>query len=249
MQFDQGRWRRVPSRVINSGSAAPVSAARPEPRVAGVGRSPAARAVNTHPIPGVGAHRLTGLRPAHLEPLYIKMMRSGSSAGTAHQAHRTIRTALNETVRRGYIVRNPPVLAIGLPVELLELLLLEHRRCQAKRASRRRAAIESGRLRLEETVDPGRRDGRLYHAGHAAATVLLLLGVPERAVMGIMGWSHGGMVSRYQHMTAPVRREVAERFRRPALGTEGSGRRSRSAAAGRSTEAVSDSIETKTETR
>jgi len=30
-------------------------------------------------------------------------------------------------------------------------------------------------------------------------TVLLLLGVPERAVMGIMGWSHTAMAARYQH--------------------------------------------------
>jgi integrase len=33
----------------------------------------------------------------------------------------------------------------------------------------------------------GVRDGRLHDARHTAATVLLLLGVPERAVMGVMG--------------------------------------------------------------
>lgn len=33
----------------------------------------------------------------------------------------------------------------------------------------------------------GLRDG-LHNARHSAATVLLLLGVPERTVMGIMGW-------------------------------------------------------------
>jgi integrase len=44
----------------------------------------------------------------------------------------------------------------------------------------------------------GVRDGRLHDARHTAATVLLLLGVPDRAVMGIMGWSHSAMASRYQ---------------------------------------------------
>ncbi len=58
-------------------------------------------------------------------------------------------------------------------------------------------------------VAAGVREGRLHDARHTAATALLLLGVPDRAVMGIMGWSDSGMAARYQHITAPVRREVA----------------------------------------
>jgi integrase len=46
-----------------------------------------------------------------LERLYAKMQRAGSSAGTANQAHRTIRTALGEAERRGRITRNPAELA------------------------------------------------------------------------------------------------------------------------------------------
>jgi integrase len=46
------------------------------------------------------------------------------------------------------------------------------------------------------------RDGRLHDARHTAATVLLILGVAERAVMGLMGWSDSGMARRYQHLTA-----------------------------------------------
>lgn len=57
----------------------------------------------------------------------------------------------------------------------------------------------------------GIRDGRLHDARHPAATVLLLLGVPERAVMDVMGWSSSSMVKRYQHVTAPVRMDIAER--------------------------------------
>ena len=55
----------------------------------------------------------------------------------------------------------------------------------------------------------GVRDGRLHDARHTAATVLLVLGVPERSVMGIMGWSSTAMAARYQHVTDPIRRTVA----------------------------------------
>ncbi|MEU7934503.1 tyrosine-type recombinase/integrase [Micromonospora echinofusca] len=68
-------------------------------------------AVRRHLIPGVGAHRLDRLEPEHLEKLYGRMMANGSAAGTAHQAHRTIRTALGEAVRRGHLARNPAALA------------------------------------------------------------------------------------------------------------------------------------------
>lgn len=64
-----------------------------------------------HLIPGVGAHKLEKLRPEHLEQLYKQMQEDGKAAGTAHQAHRIICTALNEAVRRGYLARNPAVLA------------------------------------------------------------------------------------------------------------------------------------------
>jgi hypothetical protein len=51
----------------------------------------------------------------------------------------------------------------------------------------------SGRRLLEEA---GVREARL----HTTATTLLLLGVPERAVMDfMMGWSTAAMVKRYAH--------------------------------------------------
>ena len=59
-------------------------------------------------------------------------------------------------------------------------------------------------------VAAGVRDGRLHDARHTAATVLLLLGVPDRAVMDLMGWSSSAMVKRYQHITAPVRMDIAK---------------------------------------
>jgi integrase len=53
------------------------------------------------------------------------------------------------------------------------------------------------------------RDERLHDARHTAATVLLILGVPERAVMGLMGWSTTAMAARYQHMVDAVRADIA----------------------------------------
>ena len=55
----------------------------------------------------------------------------------------------------------------------------------------------------------GVRDARLHDARHTAATTLLLLGVSERAVIDIMGWSTGKMTMVYQHITDGVRRDVA----------------------------------------
>jgi integrase len=59
--------------------------------------------------------------------------------------------------------------------------------------------------------DAGLRDGRLHDARHTAATVLLILGVAERAVMGIMGWSSASMAKRYQHITDPILKDIAKR--------------------------------------
>jgi integrase len=52
----------------------------------------------------------------------------------------------------------------------------------------------------------------LHDAGHTAATVPLVLGVPERTVMSVMGWSSTAMAARYQHVTDPIRRDVADRI-------------------------------------
>jgi integrase len=57
----------------------------------------------------------------------------------------------------------------------------------------------------------GVRDGRLHDARHTAATVLMLLGVQERAAMDVMGWATTGMAARYQHVSDPVRADIADR--------------------------------------
>jgi integrase len=72
--------------------------------------------VYNHLIPGVGAHRLDRLRPEHLEALYQRLQVAkpkgkGLKPATVHLAHRTIRVALNEALRRGHIVENPATIA------------------------------------------------------------------------------------------------------------------------------------------
>ena len=79
-------------------------------------------AVNVHLIPGIGRHQLHTLRPEHLERLYVSMLKLSTRRGTpmspgrVHQVHRTIRTALNEAVRRGHLARNPAEMAKTPPV-------------------------------------------------------------------------------------------------------------------------------------
>jgi integrase len=293
-------------------------------------------AVRVHLTPGVGAHRLDKLEPEHLERFYTKMLTNGSKPATAHQAHRTIRTALNHAMRRGHVTRNvatlavPPriedeevepygieevqrllseasklrnsarwsiALALGLrqgealglrwsDVDLKAgILRVRKNRLRPKylhgcggecgrkpgyckqrvrknedtantksRAGRRVIGVPDGLVRLLELhqeeqerervwaaqewcetgfvftspigaplvpstdydawkqllADAKVRDGRLHDARHTAATVLLILGVPERVVMQIMGWSSTAMAARYQHVTGGILQDVAK---------------------------------------
>ncbi|QHF92676.1 site-specific integrase [Streptomyces sp. NHF165] len=293
-------------------------------------------AVRKHLIPGLGAHRLDRLRPEHIERFYARMQANGSKPATAHQVHRTFRTALNEAVRRGHLGQNPVRLAkaprldeeeiepytveevrrllvaaeqrrnsarwaialalglrqgealglkwtdidlakgvlwvrrsrrrpkyahgcgdtcgrkagfcpqrrrtnpetadtksragrraVGLPPQLVDLLRAHKVKQDAERSAAADAWHDEGWLFATKTGrgtstrvdydewkellhDAKVRDGRLHDARHTAATVLLILGVPERAVMGLMGWSSTSMAARYQHMVDTVRTSIAE---------------------------------------
>ncbi|MFH9870272.1 tyrosine-type recombinase/integrase [Streptomyces lydicus] len=294
-------------------------------------------AVRVHLIPGVGAHRLDKLEPEHLERFYTKMLANGSKPATAHQAHRTIRTALNHAMRRGHVTRNVAMLAvppriedeevepydieevqrllaeaaklrnsarwsialalglrqgealglrwsdvdlnagilrvrknrlrpkylhgcggecgrkpgyckqrirknedtantksragrrvIGVPDELARLLELHRQEQERERVRAAQEWHETGFVFTSPTgqplmpstdydvwkqllTDAKVRDGRLHDARHTAATVLLILGVPERVVMQIMGWSSTAMAARYQHVTGGILADVAQR--------------------------------------
>jgi integrase len=117
---------------------------------------------------------------------------------------------------------------IALPDQLFALIT-EHRTRQD--AERLNAGIEwhaGDRMFAQPTgnpIDPRRdqyewkellkeaavREARLHDARHTAATILLLLGILERAVMDMMGWSNAAMVKRYSHVTARLRRDIADR--------------------------------------
>jgi len=294
-------------------------------------------AVEKHLVPAIGKHRLDRLQPEHLERLYQRMIDGGARPGTAHQVHRTARTAFGEAERRGHISRNPAGLAkaprvqpdpiepwgidevrrileaasgsrnsarwavalalglrqgealalrwadvdldqgmmriratrvrptyahgcnntcgcsaglcpsriltspivgetksragkrvIGLPDELVTLLKEHKEHQEAEREHAAQLWTAGDWVFASPTGEPlnpntdyhnwkallrraGVREGRLHDARHTAATVLLVLGVPERTVMGIMGWSSTSMAARYQHVTDPIRRDVARR--------------------------------------
>lgn len=113
---------------------------------------------------------------------------------------------------------------IGVPEELLKLLQ-QHKEEQAReRAPARDLWVEKGYVFTSPTGEPlnpntdyhrwkdllkaaAVRDGRLHDARHTAATVLLILGVPDAVVDRIMGWEPGNsarMRRRYQHLTGRV---------------------------------------------
>lgn len=118
---------------------------------------------------------------------------------------------------------------MGLPDPLISLLK-EHRKRQAEeRATARELWADKDYVfttgvgepinpstdyhewkRLLKKADVPER--RLHDARHTAATVLLLLGVPERTVMAVMGWSSTAMAARYQHVIASIRRDVAQQI-------------------------------------
>ncbi|MFJ2833146.1 tyrosine-type recombinase/integrase [Streptomyces sp. NPDC087263] len=116
--------------------------------------------------------------------------------------------------------------AVGLPAQLVDLLRTHRTKQEAERLEAGDKWTDEGWLFTTETGrgtsprtdyddwkellrDAKVRDSRLHDARHTAATVLLILGVSERAVMGLMGWSSTAMAARYQHMVDTVRSNVA----------------------------------------
>ena len=51
----------------------------------------------------------------------------------------------------------------------------------------------------------------LFDGDRTLPVTSMILGVPDRAVMDIMGWSHAAMARRYQHLTGAVRDDIASR--------------------------------------
>ncbi|MFI9642608.1 tyrosine-type recombinase/integrase [Micromonospora sp. NPDC051925] len=120
--------------------------------------------------------------------------------------------------------------AVGIPAPLLDALK-QHRAAQEQERETAAQLWEEGGWVFTQPngrpIDPRAdhdawkallkkanvRDARLHDARHTAATMLLVLGVPTRAVMEVMGWSQMAMTTRYQHLapeiTAGIAKQVA----------------------------------------
>ncbi|AQY20326.1 hypothetical protein T261_02319 [Streptomyces lydicus] len=118
---------------------------------------------------------------------------------------------------------------IGAPEQLLTLLRRHKESQDRERTLARDLWVEKGYVFTSPTGEPlnpntdhhkwkdllkaaGVREGRLHEARRTAATVLLILGVPEAVVNRIMGWEPGKsarMRRRYQHLTGQVLQQTA----------------------------------------
>ena len=115
---------------------------------------------------------------------------------------------------------------IGIPDTLWTLIELHEAAQQAEKEFAGTEWQETGYLFTGPTglpIDPRRdmeiwkdilreagvRDGRLHDARHTAASVCLLLGMSDEAVMAMFGWSDKRMLRRYQHVTDRARKVIA----------------------------------------
>ena len=77
-------------------------------------RSTAARyrgLVEKHVVPRIGHHRLVALTPAHVNAMTAAIIAAGLNPYSANYARSVLRTALNDAVRQGTLVRNAAALA------------------------------------------------------------------------------------------------------------------------------------------
>ncbi|MGC5332134.1 tyrosine-type recombinase/integrase [Micromonospora sp. DT62] len=117
--------------------------------------------------------------------------------------------------------------AVGIPAPLLEALK-QHKEAQEKERETAAQLWEEGDWVFAQPngrpIDPRAdhdawkallkeakvQDARLHDARHTAATMLLVLGVPTRAVIEVMDWSQMAMTTRYQHLTPELISGIAE---------------------------------------
>lgn len=116
-------------------------------------------AIEKYLVPGIGAHRLHRLEPEHIEKLYARLRTEGASPSTVQQIHRTLRTALNEALRRERIAKNPAMVVKTPPKvepEIEPLTVEEARRllhvAQPRRNSARWAVALALGLRQGEAL-------------------------------------------------------------------------------------------------
>ncbi|WP_286158653.1 site-specific integrase [Streptomyces sp. TLI_053] len=173
---------------------------------------------------------------ADLERGVIRLRRGATAAQVRARLRRRLRTqgrAASSESRSGRETKDTKSRVgrrlIALPDELLRLFR-KHKEDRAReRGLARQLWAEKDYVFASPTGEPlnpntdyhewkdilvaaGVREARLHDARHTAGTVLLLLKVPERIVMAIMGWSSASMAKRYQHVTDPMLEETAEKI-------------------------------------
>jgi integrase len=97
--------------------------------------------VHQYLVPLLGRHRLSRLKPEHIELAWQDLAGRGLAPATVRQAHRILSRALTIAVRRGHIARNP--------VELLDgpsVVRAEARYYVAEEAGRLLDAAEGDRM-------------------------------------------------------------------------------------------------------
>jgi integrase len=70
--------------------------------------------INRYVIEDLGTHKLSDLRPLHIQKLYADMQERGLSARTVRYLHAVLSSALKQAVRWGMLLRNPAEL-VNLP--------------------------------------------------------------------------------------------------------------------------------------
>jgi integrase len=166
-------------------------------------------------------HGVLRVRRSRLRPKYAH-----GCGGTCGQTPGTCPQRVNIRSAVGAVKSKAGRRTIGLPPQLVALLRAHRAEQEQERELARQLWHNEGWVFASPTGEPlnpntdyhewkrllrgaGLREARLHDARHTAATVLVLLDVPVRTVMSLMGWSSVEMAARYQHVTDTIRQDVA----------------------------------------
>jgi len=145
-------------------------------------------------------HGVLRVRRSRLRPRYVH-----GCGGACGQAPGLCPQRINVRQAAGEVKSKAGRRTIGLPLQLVALLRAHRAEQESERQLAQRLWQDEGWVFASPTGQPlspnsdyhewkrllrvaGLRDARLHDARHTAATVLLLLDVPVRTVMSLMGW-------------------------------------------------------------
>jgi integrase len=166
-------------------------------------------------------HGVLRVRRSRLRPKYAH-----GCDGNCGQTSGTCPQRVNIRSAAGAVKSKAGRRTIGLPPQLVALLRAHRAEQERERELAQQLWHDEGWVFASPTGQPlnpntdyhewkrllkeaGLREARLHDARHTAATVLLLLDVPVRTVMSLMGWASAEMAARYQHVTDTIRQDVA----------------------------------------